>query len=319
MGVFDLPLEKLKHYEGSNPCPKDFDEFWERSLREMRATEPCMMLKKAAFQTEQAECFDMYFTGVKHARIHVKYCKPRNEKGRHPAVILFHGYTGDAGPWSSMMCYVANGFSVFSMDCRGQGGKSEDPGRACGTTMRGHFIRGLDGGPENMLMRDIFLDTAQLADLVMRFEEVDETRVGVHGQSQGGALTLVCASLEPRIKRLTPLFPFLSDYKRVWEMDLADDAYYELSYYFRWFDPCHERQEEIFERLGYIDVQNFVGRIRGEVLMGTGMMDMTCPPSTQFAVYNKIRAPKKHIIYPDFCHEDIPDFSDRSYQFLSRL
>lgn len=119
--------------------------------------------------------------------------------------------------------------------------------------------------------------------------------------------------------RLTPLFPFLSDYKRVWEMDLAKDPYEEITYYFRWFDPCHERQEAIFERLGYIDVQNFAERIQGEVLMGTGLMDTSCPPSSQFAIYNKIKAKKTHIIYPDFKHENIPDFTDKSFRFLGEL
>ena len=48
------------------------------------------------------------------------------------------------------------------------------------------------------------------------------------GGSQGGALTIACAALEPRVKKLAPVFPFLSDYRRVWEMDLAKDAYAEL-------------------------------------------------------------------------------------------
>ena len=52
------------------------------------------------------------------------------------------------------------------------------------------------------------------------------------GGSQGGGLTLACAALEPRIKRLAPVFPFLSDYRRTWEMDLAVDAYEELKVLF---------------------------------------------------------------------------------------
>ena len=319
MGVFDFPLEELRVYQGRNPRPADFDEYWERAMAEMRAVDPKVEFVKSDFQTEFVECMDMYFTGVKNARIHAKYCRPKYAEEPHPAVLLFHGYTGNAGTWTDMLSYAADGFSVFSMDCRGQGGHSEDLGGVHGTTMRGHIIRGLDDGPDSLLFRDIFLDTAQLADLAMKQEEVDENRVGVHGPSQGGALTLVCAALEPRIKRLAPLFPFLSDYKRVWEMDLAKDPYEELTYYFRWFDPCHERQEEIFERLGYIDVQNFADRIQGEVLMGTGLMDTSCPPSSQFAIYNKITAAKKHVIYPDFHHENIPDFKDKSYQFLRGL
>ena len=108
-----------------------------------------------------------------------------------------------------------------------------------GNTLKGHIIRGLDGPPEKMLFREIFLDCAQLAGIVMGLDTVDETRVGAFGGSQGGALTFVTAALEPRIKRAAPVYPFLSDYRRVWEMDLAENAYSELKEYFRKFDPLH--------------------------------------------------------------------------------
>ena len=144
----------------------------------------------------------------------------------------------------------------------------------------------------------------------MDLDEVDPTRVGATGGSQGGGLTLACASLEPRISRAAPIFPFLSDYQRVWEMDLAKGAYQELQDYFRRFDPRHEREQEVFERLGYIDVHNLSDRIRANTLMLTGLMDTVCPPSTQFAAYNAIGAPKDMVIYPDFGHEGLPDSSD---------
>lgn len=41
-------------------------------------------------------------------------------------------------------------------------------------------------------------------------------------------------------------------------------------------------------------------------------MDNFCPPSSQFAVYNKIAAPKDMVIYPDFHHERLPEGEDRS-------
>ena len=85
---------------------------------------------------------------------------------------------------------------------------------------------------------------------------------------------------------------YLSDYKRIYEMDLNKGAYEGIRYYFRNFDPTHSRESEVFKRLGYIDVQNLAKRIKAEVLMLTGLMDTTCPPSTQFAVYNKITSNK---------------------------
>ncbi len=50
--------------------------------------------------------------------------------------------------------------------------------------------------------------------------------------------------------------------------------------------------------------------------MGTGLMDTVCPPSTQFAAYNKIKSPKDVVIYPDFGHEHLPGFDDMTYQFM---
>ena len=132
-------------------------------------------------------------------------------------------------------------------------------------------------------------------------------------------MTLACASLEPRIKRAAPVYPFLTDYRRTWEMDQAKDAYQELRDYFRQFDPNHEREEETFTKLGYIDVQHLAPRIQGEVLMVTGLMDTICPPSTQFAAYNKIKSKKSMALYPDFGHENLPRNNDRIFEFLSGL
>ena len=75
-------------------------------------------------------------------------------------------------------------------------------------------------------------------------------------------------------------------------MDLARDAYAELRTFFRVFDPMHEREEEIFAKLGYIDIQFLAPRVKAEVLMAVGLMDTITPPSTQFAAYNKIDSPK---------------------------
>ena len=138
--------------------------------------------------------------------------------------------------------------------------------RVAGPTLRGHIIRGLeDPDPSKLLFRQVFLDTVQLARVVMAFPEVDPGRVGCWGASQGGALALACAALEPRIRRTAPVFPFLCDYQRVWEMDQAKDAYEELRLFFRAFDPRHEREAAIFTRLGYIDVQHLAPRIRADI------------------------------------------------------
>ena len=86
-------------------------------------------------------------------------------------------------------------------------------------------------------------------------------------------------------------------------MDLDIQAYGELKEYFRNFDPRHEREKAIFTKLGYIDIQYLAPRIKAKTLLFTGLMDNVCPPSSQYAAYNKMNCPKKHILYPDFGHE----------------
>ena len=46
---------------------------------------------------------------------------------------MFHGYTGDSGDWAEKLNYVGEGFP-FNVDCRGQGGLSEDVGGVTGNT-----------------------------------------------------------------------------------------------------------------------------------------------------------------------------------------
>ena len=320
MPILDMPLSKLKTYKGMNPKPGDFDAYWAKALREMRSLDPRVkMTPNPAIRVSYADCFDLDWMGVGGAKIHAKLLRPRKISKPRPAILIFHGYSVSSGDWSDKLSYAAEGFTVAALDCRGQGGSSEDKGGVQGTTLRGHIIRGLDDRPEALLFRRIYLDAAQMAAIVMGLPGVDPNRVGAMGSSQGGGLTLACAALEPRIKRIAPCHPFLSDYQRVWDMDLDKDAYEELRYYFRGFDPLHKREKEIFTKLGYIDVQHLAPRIKAETLMAITLQDNICPPSTQFAAYNKIKARKQMALYYDYGHEYLPGWGDATFQFMMGL
>ncbi len=319
MPILDKPLPELRTYQGINPRPQDFDVYWDESLAELDqiAPEP-ELVPNQTLTLQYAECFDLRFTSVGGARIYAKYIRPKNAS-RCPATLAFHGYSLESGDWSEKLSFVIQGHAVASMDCRGQGGLSEDVGSVKGTTLRGHIVRGLeDPDPKNLLYRSHFLDTVQLARVVASFDEVNAEQIGCVGGSQGGGLSLACAALSPLIKRCSATFPFLCDYQRVWEMDLAKGAYEELSYFFRRRDPIHEKKDAIFTKLGYIDCQHLAPRITAEVLMLTGLMDDICPPSTQFAAYNKIQSQKNVIIYPDYGHEGLPGGNDTPLEFLTR-
>ena len=120
--------------------------------------------------------------------------------------------TGGPGGWLRRhqvpVPYLATGqrFTVdgrtMYLDCRGQGGLSEDVGGVKGNTLRGHIIRGLDDAPEKLYYRQVFLDTAQLARIVMAMPDVDPDRVGATGPRclgrSGGRGALAPSNSRPR-------------------------------------------------------------------------------------------------------------------------
>ena len=129
MPTFDLPLHELRDYRGRNPRPEDLDEYWAGALAELDAVEPDVRLDPVPHPSPVAECFDLTFTGVRGARVYAKYLRPTGVTAAGPAVIVFHGYSGASPDWFALLPYVAQGYSVAALDCRGQGGRSEDPRR----------------------------------------------------------------------------------------------------------------------------------------------------------------------------------------------
>ena len=299
--------EELLSYQGISPCPEDFDLFWQNMIKKTKALDANVKLEKAKYSYKNAEAFHLYFDGLDGSRIHARYLRPKNAENA-PVIFLFHGYGGASPDWVSLLPYVCEGFCVAALDCRGQAGRSEDKGRYAGNTYHGQLIRGaLENNPENLLFAKIFTDTVQLVGIVEEMPEIDKNAMYTKGVSQGGGLALACASLCPQIKKTAICFPFLSDYKKAWQICAPGTAYDEIKSYFIFFDPRHEKEDELFKLLGYIDVQNHVKNINAEVLMFTGMADNICPIWLQFATYNKVKTNKKVYFYPDLGHDYLPE------------
>jgi cephalosporin-C deacetylase len=310
---FELSYEELIAYQGTNPRPDDFDQFWEKGLAELAGIDAEAEFAPATdFPLPFAKTEHLYFNGTGGYRVHAKVIRPNNAEG--PAVLMFHGYGGEQPKWIDLLPYAARGFTVAALDVREQVGFRTDSQQGNSFSLHNHLVEGLDDGPEGLLYRHVFLDTRRLADIVRALPEVDGARVATTGWSQGGGLSLVCAALTPEIKYAASVYPFLTDYQRAWELNLEKAPYDEITTWFKKRDPRHLREQEVFTSLGYIDLQHLAPRIQAEVTLYVGLEDQTCPPSTQYAAYNKITAPKETRLYPDFGHDDLPGAMDEIYQ-----
>lgn len=299
---------------GATPKPRDFEKFWQERTRMLDQVELQYELREIR-RYPRFRTYDLSFQSFDKATIHAKCILPETMTDC-PCVLQFHGYPGSSRSFFELSAFAAKGFAVVAMDCRGQGGKSEDRGGIRGTTVSGHLIAGIDDVLEQMLYVKIFSDVYLISKIAAMIPGIDTNRIVANGASQGAALALVCGALNSNIRRIAALYPFLSDFKTVFEMHADTVAYEGLRYYSRWFDPKGERLDAFFERLGYIDMIHMAGLVQQDVLFGISQADMICLTCTQEAVYHNLHTVKRCFRYPGKGHETIHDFDDRASCFL---
>ena len=78
MPAVDMSLEKLKVYQGRNPRPADFDEYWDKALAEMNAIDPQPIFTPHPYGSKIADCFELRFKSTKNATIFAKFVRPKN-------------------------------------------------------------------------------------------------------------------------------------------------------------------------------------------------------------------------------------------------
>lgn len=310
-----MSLEEMREYRGRQEIPEDMADFWHRQKASVSEL-PEYELKKQTFNLEFVDCYELTFKGNNGSKNYSKCLFPKGVE-KVPVLFYFHGYQGQSPDWTENLKFVCAGYGVVCMDVRGQAGKSQDLGQFNGMTVKGQVIRGAVDGPEYLFYKDVYLDTYQLVEIIASLEFVDETNLVSYGASQGGALALVCSALNSRISKTVAIYPFLSDFKRVMELGNHCEAYDELFRYFKFSDPLHRTEDQFLNNLSYIDVKNLAHMIKCPVMMVTGLEDNVCPPSTQFAIYNRIESEKKIDILPEYGHEGMNVLvNDKVFDYL---
>lgn len=305
----------LKTYLGNTCCPKDFKEYWQKQVELVNLNTIEYTLLKKECKNIKADYYDIVFKSIDGSSIHAKYIRP-NHQQKVPVVFDFHDYGQSARGWHHLSRYVALNYAVVAMDCRSQGGTSDDMQTAKGTTVTSLIVKGLDGSIDDLYYRKIYLDALLLSKIVASFDGIDIEKMISFGRGQGGAIALVLSALNPMIKKCSMLYPILGDIKQVWLMNKDTGPYEGLRYYFRWFDPMHQREKEVFERLGYIDIVNFAPLVKAQLLLATALLDTEAPPNSQYAVFNNANCNKKHILFNKHEHVLINAFEDENLKFI---
>lgn len=311
----DWSVDMLRNYTGSFPCPDNFAEFWNAVKKEIDETSIDLQMEPVAHPNPNANYYHVTLTAPDSCKLHAKYICPSRE-GTAVCTLTFHDYPGASRGWHHLTRYIAIDSAVLAPDCRGQGGYSENGTVGAGPAAYGPMFNGLEGEITEMYLFHLFRDALLWAKAAMMLSKTDPEKLYVYGDGQGGSLAIACAAMYPQFKKCAAHYPMLCDYKRVWDKDFDQNAYAGLRFFFRWHDPLHEREEEIFRKLSYMDAVNFAPMVKAKVLVSTGLQDVVSPPSAQFALYNKLDTEKKHMVYPKHGHELNNFFENELLKFL---
>ena len=283
--------EQLKPYTKN---PTDFDAFWKANLDEARKTPVSVSCNKVDKYTTDE--FDCYLLKIKTDHRHSIYgylTKPK-KAGKYPVVLCPPG----AGiktikePMRSTF-YAKNGFIRLEMEIHGLNPEMTDEQFKEITTAfdyeNGYLVNGLDD-KDNYYMKHVYVACVRAIDYLTSLPDWDGKNVFVQGGSQGGALSLVTAGLDPRVTACVANHPALSDMAGY--LDNRAGGY-----------PHFNRLKGMLtpEKVGvmaYYDVVNFARRITCPVYLTWGYNDNVCPPTTSYIVWNLITAPKDALITP---------------------
>ncbi len=279
--------------------PKDFDAFWKQNLDELREV-PLSYTKELAreYCTDKVDCY-LVKIPVNRAKqcVYGYLFYPKNaQKGKHPVVLCPPG----AGiktikePFRHKY-YAENGFIRLEMEIHGLDPRLpketfDDLSRAFNSGSTGYLENGLDDR-NRYYMKRVYLSLVRCIDLLTSIPEWDGRNVAVQGGSQGGALSIVAAGLDPRINLCVVNHPALSDMAGYTEKGRTG-GYPHFNHMEGLYTPA------TLSTMAYYDVVNFARKVRATTYMTWGYNDDVCPPTTSYAVWNILSCEKEALITP---------------------
>ena len=300
------------------PMPKDFEAFWQKALKEARK----VPLEPEYFDVPDATN-DKFVT--KLVRLHVGKEKwmqgyltlPRHLEGtggRFPVVLCPPGagsqkiYPSDYFPKEGCI-YLK--IEIHDNDQRLSDEAYAEERKKCD----GYMSRGMESR-DTYYYKDVYVGCARVVDFLCTLPEWDGRNVIVTGGSQGGALTIVTAALNEKVTMCAPFYPALCDvmgflHRRAGGWPKFFSGFYKDG---RTTVP----DDKATETLQYFDVVNFARLLKVPVFMSWGYNDDTCSPTSVWAAWNEIKAPKEKDVTPTSGHWRFPSSQAKCLEWIDR-
>jgi len=295
--------------------PPDFDAFWQAERARLAAIPlDAKWTPLPEYGTADVDCSQINLQNVGltsgTSRLYGILCVPR-AAGKYPAVLSVPG--AGVRPYRGLPQLAARGLITFQIGIHGipviQPQEVYDSLASGG--LSGYPTMGLDAR-DRYYYRRVYTGTLRANDFLTSLPQWDGRNLGVTGGSQGGALSLVTAGLDRRVTRLAAYYPALSDLT-----GYLHDRAGGWPHMFRATEgPASHRSEAKILTSQYYDVVNFARRVTAPGLYSWGFNDETCPPTSTYAAYNVITAPKRLILAYDTGHRSTQEQVDEVDDWL---
>ncbi|RKS73871.1 cephalosporin-C deacetylase [Motilibacter peucedani] len=305
MPWFDLPEAELRTYRTDTVEPDGLDAWWAARLGEAQsaARETTLTRYKPEVYGD-TEVYDVEFSGARGDRVRAWYLRPAGAgDGPHPVLVTYIGYGGGRSLPLDHLVWPGVGIATLVMDTRGQGGRwsvgATPDGEGTSSERSEVMTRGI-ASPETYYYTRLYVDAARAVEVAKGLPGADPSRIGVTGGSQGGALSLAAAALKPADVRVCAAdVPFLCDIQRGITLTAAT-PYREVADFLAVNAALVDAARNT---LRYVDNALLASRITADTYVSVGLMDEICPPSTVFAAYNAVGAPKQIEVNPFGVHQ----------------
>ncbi|XOV92266.1 MAG: acetylxylan esterase [Bacteroidota bacterium] len=287
--------------------PDDFDDFWDEvkaQLKEIPIDAELTLLPDRC--TSKVNVYHLSLRNINNSRFYGILSVPK-APGKYPALLNVPG--AGIRPYGPDL-RAEDGFITLSVGIHGipvtmDQGVYDDLGRGA---LNQYWTIKLDDKNDYYYKR-VYLGCVRAIDYIFSMEEFDGENIAVNGGSQGGALSIITAGLDSRIKYLLAYYPALCDLT-----GYLHDRAGGWPHMFRYYDKT--TQPNWLNVAPYYDVVNFARRVKVPGWYSWGFNDTTCPPTSMYAAYNVITANKELNLFLETGHWTFPEQRDQGNAWL---
>ena len=285
--------------------PADFDAFWAAAKEEL-GTVP-MEPKLIPLHDRSTDKVDVYHLTLRtvgqswsgSAHIHGILSVPK-APGKYPALLRVPG--AGVRPYDGDITVAQKGVITLEIGIHGLPVNLPRPlyNDLQAGPLNGYWMFNLDD-PKTYFYRRVYLSCLRANDFLASHPSWDGRNLLVAGASQGGQLSIVTAALDRRVTGLAVTHPAFCDvtgplHGRAggWPHPFRPDAATGA--------PSPHATPAKIGTTGYYDAVNFARRLKVPGFYNWGYNDEVCPPTSTYAAYNVISAPKELAVTLELAH-----------------